>query len=29
MSEALDLPLREQAAACDFPLRDWLVAQYA
>jgi putative phosphoesterase len=21
--------LREQAAACDFPLRDWLVAQYA
>ncbi|HEX8951031.1 MAG TPA: metallophosphoesterase, partial [Polyangia bacterium] len=21
--------LAEQAAACDFPLRDWLVAQYA
>ena len=21
--------LRAQAAACDFPLRDWLVAQYA
>ena len=21
--------LREQAASCDFPLRDWLVSQYA
>jgi hypothetical protein len=21
--------LRDQAASCEFPLRDWLVAQYA
>ena len=26
---AVETALRDQAASCDFPLRDWLVAQYA